>query len=76
MNIIKIPFQIVKPLFRSVWFWGAVLVIILVFWLSKWKVSKAVAVLKLLAKMVGKLIVLFLGLFAIDLKKKFDEVGL
>jgi len=76
MNIIKIPFQIVKPLFRSVWFWGAVLVLVLLFWASKGDVSKMVKVLKLLARFVFKVVELVLAVFGIQVKKMFDEVGL
>jgi len=76
MNIIKIPFQIVKPLFRSVWFWGAVLVLVLLFWASKGDVSKMAKVLKLLARFVFKVVELVLAVFGIQVKKMFDEVGL
>jgi len=76
MNIIKIPFQIVKPLFRSIWFWVVILVLVLLFWASKGDVSKMAKVLKLLARFVFKVVELFLALFGIQVKKMFDEVGL
>jgi len=76
MSIIRIPTEFVKPLFRSGLFWTAILVLFLIFWLSKWKVSKAKEILRLLIKFVVGLVSLFLALFGIQVKKMFDEVGL
>ena len=74
VSIIEIPIQFVKPLLRSKVFWLSVGGLVLLLWLTKFKISKVVAILKLLWKIVVNILTIFLSLFLSPFIKMFQEI--